>query len=37
MMRGYSGKKKFKGANQTKNFTRVKTENNIYYKGEKNY
>jgi len=35
----YSGKKKTfcKGANQTENFTRMKTENDIYYKGEKHY
>ena len=27
----------YKGANQTENFTRVKTGNDIYYKGEKHY
>jgi len=27
----------YKGANQTENFTRVKTKNNIYYRGEKHY
>jgi len=32
----YSGKIKFyKSANETENFTRVKTKNNIYYIGEK--
>jgi len=35
---GYSGKRIFyKGVNQTENFTRVKTKNDIYYKGEKHY
>jgi len=27
----------YKGANQTENFTGVKTENDIYYTGEKHY
>jgi len=30
-------KKNYKGANQTENFTGMKTENEIYYKGEKHY
>jgi len=34
---GYSGKINYKGANQTKNFTEVKTKNDIYYRGEKHY
>jgi len=35
---GYSGIIFFyKGANQTENFTVVKTENGIYYRGEKHY
>jgi len=27
----------YKGANQTQNFTGVKTANNIYYRGENHY
>jgi len=34
----FSGKIKFyKDANQTENFTGVKTRNDLYYKGEKHY
>jgi len=34
----FSGKKKFyKDANQTENFTGAKTENDLYYRGEKHY
>jgi len=31
---GFSGFFFYKGVNQTENFTRVKTENDIYYRGE---
>jgi len=31
---GFSENKNYKGANQLENFTGVKTENNIYYRGE---
>jgi len=36
---GFPKEKKifYKDANQTEIFTRVKTENGIYYKGEKHY
>jgi len=34
---GILEKKNYKGANQTTNFTAVKTKNNIYYRGEKHY
>jgi len=30
-------KKFYKDANQTENFTGAKTENNLYYRGEKHY
>jgi len=34
----FSGKKKFyKDANQTENFIGAKTENDLYYRGEKHY
>jgi len=36
--RGVFRKKKFyKDANQTENFTGAKTENDLYYRGEKHY
>jgi len=35
---GFSGKKFFyKDGNQTENFIRAKTENGLYYRGEKHY
>jgi len=35
---GYSGKKKlYEDANQTENFRRTKTRNDIYYRDENNY
>ena len=34
---GIPKKKIHKGANQTENFTRMKTKNDIYYRGEKHY
>jgi len=39
MGEGVFQKKKifYKVANQTKNYTRLKTENDIYYKGGKHY
>jgi len=34
---GYFGKKNYEDANQTENFMRVKTGNDVYYMGEKHY